>query len=197
MPIIERNGRVIIPSIHNLATLDAAIDAPPSVILLADVHLGNVGPLARKCKGAGHKVLVRPDLIQGLKSDKRGITLLKQEFAVDGAFTGSASTARLAHQAGLEVYWRFFLLDTRSLDSAAHQMNTMPWDGFEIAPGPMALQCAEVLVSSAASKPLIAGGFVSSLDMVNALFDAGYSAINTSDRSLWPSRTQTVATPDV
>lgn len=186
MTIIERGSRVVIPSVHNLATLDAAIDAPPSVVLLANVHLGNVGPLARKCRSAGHKVLVRADMVQGLKADKRGITLLKQEFAVDGIFTGSSSTARLAHQAGMAVYWRFFLLDTRSLDSAANQMNTMPWDGFEIAPGPMALHCAESLISSAGSKPLIAGGFISTEEMANELFDAGYSAINTSDRSLWP-----------
>lgn len=174
-----------IPSVHNLATLDAAIDCPPTAILLADVHLGNVGPLAKRCKAAGHKVLVRPDLIEGLRSDKRGITLLKQEFSVDGAFTGSISTARHAQKAGLDVYWRFFLLDSRALDSAANQMNTLPWDGFEIAPGPLALQYADALVASAGQKPLIAGGFISDRQVTESLFDAGYSAINTSDRSLW------------
>lgn len=190
MTLIPQGGRMIIPSVHNLATLDVAIDRPPSAILLADVHLGNVGPLARRCKSAGHTVLVRPDLIEGLRSDKRGITLLKQEFSVDGTFTGSASTARLAKRAGLDVYWRFFLLDSRALDSAASQMHTLPWDGFEVAPGPLALQCADALIASAGQKPLIAGGFISDEPLAEALFDAGYSAINTSDRSLWRGHSQ-------
>lgn len=186
MSIVGLGSALIIPSVHNLATLDRALEAPPSAVLLVDVHIGNVGPLARKCHAAGHKVLVRPDLIEGLKSDSRGITLLKQEFNVDGAFTGSVSTARFAKKAGLDVYWRFFLLDTRALDSAAKQMSTLPWDGYEIAPGPLALQCAETLIASSGNKPLVAGGFVSTQEQVDALFAAGYSAVNTSDQSLWP-----------
>lgn len=188
MPAIPKDSRLIIPSVHRLATLDRALEGPPSAVLLADVHVGNIGPLARRCREAGHKVLVRPDLVQGLRSDQRGITLLKQEFSVDGTFTGSASTARLAQKVGLEVYWRFFLVDSRALDTAASQMNTMPWDGFEIAPGPLALQFARPLLASAGSKPLIAGGFISDDATAGALFDAGYSAVNTSCTDIWPKR---------
>ncbi|MFT0846348.1 glycerol-3-phosphate responsive antiterminator [Actinomycetaceae bacterium L2_0104] len=185
MPIIHRGDRAIIPSVQSLANLDAALESPGPAILLTDIHIGNVGPLSQRCQKAGHKVLVRPDLIEGLKSDRRGITLLKQEFNVDGVFTGSAATARQARQVGLDVYWRFFLLDRKALQSAANQMGTLPWDGYELAPGPMALMCADTLMASAGHKPLIAGGFVSTPEMAGALFKAGFSAINTSDSSLW------------
>lgn len=189
MPIIRRGDRAIIPSVQSLAHLDAALAAPGPAVLLTDVHIGNIGPLAKRCQKTGHKVFVRPDLIEGLKSDRRGITLLKQEFNVDGVFTGSTSTARQAKQVGLDVYWRFFLLDRRALQSAANQMGTLPWDGYEIAPGPMALMCSEALLASAGRKPLIAGGFVSTAKTANALFDAGFSAINTSDPVLWKLET--------
>ncbi len=178
-------GRIVIPSVHRLATLDEAISAPAPCVLLTNVHVANVGNLAKHCRESGKSVLVRPDLVEGFKPDATGMKLLRQAFHVDGVFTSSLSTARHALDAGLQVYWRVFLLDSRALATSLATVAERAWTGFEVVPGPMALLLASTVREAAGGRPLVAGGFVSDADLAASLFDAGYAAVSTSSKSLW------------
>ena len=135
-PIIPTGSATVIPSVHRLAALDRALEADAPAVLLTDAHIGNVHALADRCHEAGKAILVRPDLMEGLRADKLGLTILAKDIGVDGIFTGSAATARLAQQAGMSVYWRFFLLDSRALETAVVQAAHSLCDGFELVPGP-------------------------------------------------------------
>lgn len=178
-------GRIVIPSVHRLATLDDALSAPAPCVLLTHVHVANVGNLAKHCHDSGKSVLVRPDLVEGFKPDATGMKLLRQAFHVDGVFTSSLSTARHALEAGLQVYWRVFLLDSRALETSLATMAEGDWTGFEVVPGPMALLMSSTMLGAAGGRPLVAGGFVSDAGLASALFDAGYSAVSTSAKPLW------------
>ena len=174
------------PSVHRLAALDRALEADAPAVLLTDAHIGNVHALADRCHEAGKAILVRPDLMEGLRADKLGLTILAKDIGVDGIFTGSAATARLAQQAGMSVYWRFFLLDSRALETAVVQAAHSLCDGFELVPGPAALAQGAPLIDEAGDRPVIAGGFVNSREVASSLFAAGFSGVTTSEQSLWP-----------
>lgn len=185
-PIIPTGSATVIPSVHRLAALDRALEADAPAVLLTDAHIGNVHALADRCHEAGKAILVRPDLMEGLRADKLGLTILAKDIGVDGIFTGSAATARLAQQAGMSVYWRFFLLDSRALETAVVQAAHSLCDGFELVPCPAALAQGAPLIDEAGDRPVIAGGFVNSREVASSLFAAGFSGVTTSEQSLWP-----------
>ena len=185
-PIVPTGSATVIPSVHRLAALDRALEADAPAVLLTGAHIGNVHALADRCHEAGKAILVRPDLMEGLRADKLGLTILAKDIGVDGIFTGSAATARLAQQAGMSVYWRFFLLDSRALETAVVQAAHSLCDGFELVPGPAALAQGAPLIDEAGDRPVIAGGFVNSREVASSLFAAGFSGVTTSEQSLWP-----------
>lgn len=87
-PIIPTGSATVIPSVHRLAALDRALEADAPAVLLTDAHIGNVHALADRCHEAGKAILVRPDLMEGLRADKLGLTILAKDIGVDGIFTG-------------------------------------------------------------------------------------------------------------
>lgn len=86
----------------------------------------------------------------------------------------------------MSVYWRFFLLDSRALETAVVQAAHSLCDGFELVPGPAALAQGAPLIDEAGDRPVIAGGFVNSREVASSLFAAGFSGVTTSEQSLWP-----------
>jgi len=188
MTVIPAGSRTVVASLYNLAHLHDALHSSAPCVLLTNVHIGNIASLTQECHAMGKPVFVRPDLVEGLKSDQRGILLLRQAFGVDGVFTSSVVTGNHALEAGLDVFWRVFLLDSRALETSLSTMPTSRWTGFEIVPGPMALTVAGSVLQAAGGRPVIAGGFVSGEEIAGQLFDAGYSAVNTSSRRVWDLR---------
>ena len=83
-PIIPTGSATVIPSVHRLAALDRALEADAPAVLLTDAHIGNVHVLADRCHEAGKAILVRPDLMEGLRADKLGLTILAKDIGVDG-----------------------------------------------------------------------------------------------------------------
>lgn len=189
MSVIPAGSATVVASVHKLSRLDDALHSPAPCVLLTNVHVGNIASLVEHCHSMGKPVFVRPDLVEGLRSDAIGIRLLKQAFHVDGVFTSLVQTGHHALDVGLDVFWRVFLLDSRALETSLAAMGNSPWTGFEFVPGPMALRFASAPMEASQGRPLVAGGFVSDVGAARELFAAGYSAVNTSSGSVWNLRT--------
>ena len=51
--MIEFDGPTIIPSVRRLKDLELAVQGRSDFVLLSEVHIGNLEPLATRCTQAG------------------------------------------------------------------------------------------------------------------------------------------------
>ncbi|PWF26490.1 glycerol-3-phosphate responsive antiterminator [Ancrocorticia populi] len=183
--MIEFDSPTVIPSVRKLKDLELALQGPSDFVLLSEVHIGNLEPLAARCAQAGKKVLVHADLIGGFKADRDGIKLLRNMFHVDGVLSQSAHVVSAAKKAKLLAIQRVFIMDSRSLDRSLAALGEARPDGIEVLPGALATHYYTLFDQWADQCALIAGGMVRSREEAEELFDTGYEAITASTSDLW------------
>ncbi len=183
--MIEFHGPTIIPSVRRLKDLELAVQGRSDFVLLSEVHIGNLEPLATRCTQAGKKVLVQADLIGGFKADRDGVKLLRNMFHVDGVLSQSAHVVSAAKKAKLLAVQRVFILDSRSLDRSLTALGESRPDGIEVLPGSLASRYFDLFDQWGESAALIAGGMVRTSEEAEELFDLGYEAITSSTTDLW------------
>lgn len=183
--MIEFAGPTVIPSVRRLKDLEKAVQATSEYVLLSEVHIGNLEPLAARCADAGKKVLVHADLIGGFKADRDGIKLLRNMFHVDGVLSQSAHVVAAAKKAKMQAIQRVFIMDSRSLDRSLAALGEAHPDGIEVLPGALASRYYDVFDQWADTTALIAGGMVQTREEAEDLFDIGYEAITASTPELW------------
>ncbi|WP_433947661.1 glycerol-3-phosphate responsive antiterminator [Brevibacillus agri] len=181
------SNHVTIPSVRDLRHFQFALQSEAPIILLSDVHIGNLKSLTQKCHEARKKVIVHVDLIGGLNKDQIGIKLLKDLFQVDGLISPNAKIVNRAKDVGLIGIHRFFLLDSRSLENGLKGLEMSELDAIEILPGPFAKQFVNQF-RAVKNVPILAGGFINSAEVVHELFAAGINGVTTSKRELWNIR---------
>ncbi|GED24171.1 glycerol uptake operon antiterminator regulatory protein [Brevibacillus agri] len=178
------SNHVTIPSVRDLRHFQFALQSEAPIILLSDVHIGNLKSLTQKCHEARKKVIVHVDLIGGLNKDQIGIKLLKDLFQVDGLISPNAKIVNRAKDVGLIGIHRFFLLDSRSLENGLRGLEMSELDAIEILPGPFAKPFLNQF-RAVKNVPILAGGFIDSVEVIHELFDAGINGVTTSKRDLW------------
>lgn len=183
--MIEFDEPTIVPSVRRLKDLELAVRARSDYVLLSEVHIGNLEPLAARCSEAGKMVLVHADLIGGFKADRDGIKLLRNMFHVDGVLSQSAHVVTAAKKAKLLAIQRVFIMDSRSLDRSLAALGEARPDGIEVLPGALAKSHFDLFDQWGDSSALIAGGMVRTREEAAELFELGYEAITASTPDLW------------
>ena len=132
-------------------------------------------------KAAGKCVLVHLDLADGIGKDKAGIRWLA-DCGVDGIISTRSQLIRAARECGLVAVQRFFVLDSKGMQSISEVIeNTRP-SLIEIMPGviPKALR-----LFAGHRTPVIAGGLIETKEEVTAALSCGAVAVSTSKQALW------------
>lgn len=128
------------------------------------------------------KVFVHFDFINGLGKDKFGIQYVKH-IAPDGILSVKPNIIRQAREAGLVSIQRFFVVDSKAIDTAFEMIESVKPNMIEIMPG-VAYKAIKAF-SDKLSIPVIAGGLISTEDEVNSAVSYGAEAISTGNISLW------------
>jgi glycerol uptake operon antiterminator len=174
----------IIPSVRNLKYFEDSLKTSSKIIFLSEAHIGSLTSLAKKCHERRKIVFVNIDLIGGISKDQLGIKFLKDIFKVDGIISASSRHLNMAKNENLFTIQRFFLLDSRAFDSSMDALKTSKIDAVEILPGPMAARfSAEIKLKK--DIPLLAGGFIRTVDSLKDIYQAGFMGVTTSERNLW------------
>lgn len=183
--MLALEASTVIPSVRRLAQLDKALPAPSPYILLSNTHIGNLGELSRLCQQNDKQVLVHVDLIGGFKPDRDGMRLLRNMFGVFGVFTQSAQVVAVAQKLDIKAIYRLFAVDSRFLERGLQSLNEVRPDGIEILPGAIAKNIADQVIGLGNDIPKIAGGFITTAEDAQQIFDVGYRAITSSTTQLW------------
>ncbi|WP_243125403.1 MULTISPECIES: glycerol-3-phosphate responsive antiterminator [Clostridium] len=180
----------IIPSIRRLKELNVALNSKPDILLLSEVHIGNLPALTSMCHEKNKLVLVNIDMIGGISGDQMGIKLLKDLFKVDGVMSASTMKVNIAKSLGLYTIQRFFLIDSRSYETSLKSLKTSKVDAIEVLPAPMAPHFVKE-IRNVKDIPLLAGGFIKDKDTLNSIREAGFDGVTTSERNLWSIENKT------
>lgn len=128
------------------------------------------------------KIYVHFDFINGLGKDKYGIQYIKH-IAPDGIISVKQNIIRQGREAGLVCIQRFFVVDSKAIETAFEMMESAKPDMIEVMPG-----IAFKAIKTFADKldiPVIAGGLISDKEEVDVAIMNGAKAISTGNSNLW------------
>lgn len=160
---------------------EAALQSPAAVIFYLSANLLTVAEKVRQAHGLDKKVMIHIDLAEGIGKDKVGIQFLKS-CGADGILSTRANLIRLAKEHGLVAIQRFFLLDSKGLESIEEMVKTSNPHFMELMPGvidkAITRFCAENI-------PVIAGGLIETKKEVTQALGCGATAVSTGNSQLW------------
>ena len=175
-------ANVIIAAVRNDEEFDKALLSDTSAIFLLYADILELEKCAKKAHDKSKKLFVHIDLTTGLGKDKSGIEFAKKA-GIDGIISTKASLIKNAKESGLETVQRFFIVDSRSIDTTLETLKSAKPDMIEVMPG-IAFKAIKMFADKL-DIPVIAGGLINELDEVNTAVKHGAKSISTGNSDLW------------
>ncbi len=173
----------IIAAVFEPTDLEAAIQSPCEVIFLLSGSICNLEEIIHKVHFKDKKLYIHIDLLEGVANDRSGIHFIKQNFSPDGIITTKSNVVRYAKEVGLFVVQRFFILDSKSFDSAYKTVKSSDVDAVEILPGILPDIIRQI--SECSKIPVIAGGLIRNKKNAIDSLAMGAMGVSTSCKKVW------------
>jgi Glycerol-3-phosphate responsive antiterminator (mRNA-binding) len=180
-------NKSIVPAVNNMKDFEKSLEGPYDTIVILDSHIAHVGNMVRMAKSNQKHVFLHADLIHGLKNDLYAAEFICQNIRPDGLISTHSDMLNIAKKRGLATVLRFFLLDSRSIETSYHQLAQVKPDMVEVLPGLIDDMIREI--GDRTGIPVVAGGLIRTEQEIRNAFAAGAVAVSTSDRKLWNVRT--------
>ena len=172
----------IIAAVRSEDDFMAALEADVQTIFLLSSSILTVDKYIALAKEHEKKLFLHMDFVQGISNDAAGVKYLATK-GIDGVISTRASIVAAAHECGIASVQRFFMIDSRSEQTAIDTLKSSRADMVEILPG-IAYKSIEK-IKSVARIPIIAGGLIDHKDEAVKALSLGASAISTGKRELW------------
>lgn len=157
-----------------------------SNIKIVFVLYGNVLNIKEICEALLTRkkiVFIHLDMIEGLKSDQKGVEFIKETIHPYGVISTKGICLKYASNLGMFTIQRIFMLDSLSFETSIKNIHTFSPSAVEVLPG-IASKAIKTL-GEKIKQPIIAGGLIKNKrDAIEAL-NAGAKAISTSTVELW------------
>ncbi len=172
----------IIAAVRDETGFVRALNAAPEMIFLLKSNILTIGEHIDRAHRNGKKLFVHVDLAEGIGKDEAGVSFLAS-LDVDGIISTRTGIVKAAKEHGLICVQRFFMIDSRSVDTAAESLIQSRADMAELMPG---VACKAISDMKRRTRiPLIAGGLIDEKSEIIAALSAGASAISTGNAELW------------
>ena len=172
----------IIAAIRTEQDFHIAINSDIQTIFLLSVELSQVPQYAKIAHENNKLLFAHMDFVNGLSNDAHGVKYLAS-MGIDGIISTRSNIISAAHECGLLSVQRFFMIDSRSVDTALEALSSSKASMIEIMPG-IAYKAISKIKKSI-KIPIIAGGLISSKDECFKALGEGASMISTGEHSLW------------
>jgi glycerol uptake operon antiterminator len=177
------HDQTVIPAARSGKDFEFLMKTDFEFVVLLDVYIAQLVYLRRMARDHGKKLLLHADLVQGLRNDEAGAQFLCQVIKPAGLISTHSNVVLTAKKHGLISIQRVFLLDSHSLETSYRIINASDPDYIEVLPGVMPEVIREI--SDRARRPVLAGGFIRSVEDVNRVLQSGASGVTTSSRQIW------------
>lgn len=172
----------IIAAVRSEADFEAAINADVQAVFLLSSDIFSLDDLVSRSHKNGKLLFLHTDFVQGVSNDADGVRYLASR-GVDGVISTRANIISAASDCGIRSVQRFFMIDSRSEQTALDTLRSSRADMVEIMPA-VAYKSIEKIKRSVRI-PIIAGGLIEQKDEVFKALSAGASAISTGKKELW------------
>ena len=172
----------IIAALRDEEAFEKALNSKTDILFFLSPSIDKLGDLATKAHSKGKKLYIHIDLTSGLGKDIQGIEFAKAS-GIDGIISTRANLIRYANECGLSTVQRFFMVDSRSIDTTMEVVKSAKPDMIEAMPG----ICEKIIkmLCDKTDTPIIAGGFIETENEVISAIKSGAYAISTSNQALW------------
>lgn len=172
----------IIAAVRTEKDFNIAINSDIQTVFLLNVELSQVSEYVTNAHKNNKLLFLHLDFVNGLSNDAHGVKYVAS-MGIDGIISTRSNVISAAHECGLMSVQRFFMIDSRSVDTALETLSSSKASMVEIMPG---------IAYKAISKikkyikiPIIAGGLINTKDECFKAIDGGASMISTGTHSLW------------
>ncbi len=170
----------VIAAVSDKAFPDA-LASPAEVIFYLEANLFTAKQRIDAAHNRGKRIFIHMDLAEGLGRDRTALEYLSA-LKADGIISTKAQLIRMARELGMLTVQRFFLLDTKGVNSIQEMLTSSKPDMIELMPGlvPKIIRrfaCMDI--------PVIAGGLIETEEEVAHALSAGALAVSTGKAALW------------
>lgn len=159
-----------------------ALESDVDTVFMLAPDIADIKAQADMAHNVGKKYFMHIDLAEGVGKDEAGILFVKG-LGVDGIISTRTNLIKLAKKAGVFTVQRFFIVDSRSVETTVEAAGSSKADMIEIMPG-----VVPKIISRLKSKlemPIVVGGLIESEDEIRQALDGGAHAVSVSKRIFW------------
>ena len=172
----------IIAAVKSRDGLECAVNSDVQAIFLLSSNIIDIDSISELAHERNKLLFIHMDFVDGLSKDPAGVRYLSTK-GIDGIISTRSNIIAAAHDAGIYSVQRFFMIDSRSVDTALDTLKQSKADMIEIMP---ALAYKSITkIKNSIQIPIIAGGLIESRDEVYKALGAGASMISTGKSELW------------
>lgn len=172
----------IIAAVRSEQSLEAALASEVQTVFLLKSNIMEIEAMAHRTHACGKLLFIHVDFVDGLSKDAAGVRYLSTK-GIDGIISTRTSIICAAKEAGIPCIQRFFLVDSRSVDTAIESLRQSKADMIELMPA-LAYKSITTM-KNAVSTPIIAGGLIEFKEEIYQALNAGASMISTGKQELW------------
>ena len=173
----------VIGAIRSDSDLKKIIKSEVKVVFILYGSIMNIKEICSSLVFAGKTIFVHVDMIEGLKSDQRGIEFIKQNANPHGIISTKQSIIKIGNNLKLYTILRMFVIDSYSLETGIKNIHSVQPSAVEVMPG-----VASKIILSLEKEihlPIIAGGLINTKKEVIDAIGSGAMAVSTTASMLW------------
>ena len=180
--MLDIENHPIIAAVKTDNDFMTAIDSDVQTIFLLSSDILTLSDRIATAHKAEKLLFAHMDFVQGLSNDTAGVKYIATK-GIDGIISTRSNIISAASEQGIMSVQRFFMIDSRSLETALDSLRSSRADMVELMPA-IAYKTIEK-VSRSVRIPVIAGGLIEQKDEIFKALGAGASMISTGKRELW------------
>ncbi|MGD0862862.1 MAG: glycerol-3-phosphate responsive antiterminator [Candidatus Limnocylindrales bacterium] len=159
-----------------------ALASHAQVVLILRANGLELAPFIGQAHECGKLVAVHLDLVSGLRGDRAAVEWLARSGA-DAVISSRGHLMAAIRQESMTAIQRLLLLSHTQLASGIAAITRSKPDIVEVLPGVILPEVRHLLPDLGV--PLLAGGFVRTIEDVRALLDSGAIVVTSSREDLW------------
>ena len=180
--LINFDDNPIIAAVRTRDDFKRAIDTDIQTVFLLSSNIMDVHEYAKEAHAKNKKLFVHIDFTDGLSKDSAGLSYIATK-GIDGIISTRSGVIKCAAENGIPCIQRFFMIDSRSVDTALESMRISRPDMIEIMPAVAYKTITKIKNNTGI--PIIAGGLVEKKEEIYAAISAGASGVSTGACELW------------
>ena len=180
--MLDYENYPVIAAVKSKEHLALALRSEVQTIFLLSSNIMDIEETCALVHKENKLLFIHVDFVDGLSKDAAGVRYLST-MGVDGIISTRSNVICAAKEAGICCIQRFFMIDSRSVDTAAESLRHTGADMIEIMPG-LAYKAISRM-QKLTDVPIIAGGLIEYKEEIYQAINAGAAMVSTGKRELW------------